>query len=442
METHQKPFLPISQIISMNVGFLGIQYSFGLQQTAINPLYSFLGANPEELPLLNLAGPMTGLIIQPIIGAISDKTWIPKLGRRKPFFLIGAIFCSLCLFIFPFSSSLWMAAGLLWILDAANNTTMEPYRAFIADKLNPKQQATGFLIQSFFTGCGITLANFSLYFFQKTITGNTSSLDNKSIPYWVFGSFFIGAIISITTVLFSMYKTQEIPPTDEELKLLKAEKLNIFTPFKDIADSISKMPKIMWHLFFVYLFQWYALFCYWQYISLDVSSTIFANANSDKAVYEQAVGWTGIMNGFYNLITMVAAYFLIKLTLKYKPVYIHAICLVMAGVSLVLLPLIHEKSLSLLPMVGLGIAWASIMAVPYLIVVPYLPKEKYGIYMGIINMMIVIPMLIQTISFKYIYNNLLDRQATLAIAFAGILLLIAAAITFSMRAYKEKEGQV
>ena len=157
---------------------------------------------------------------------------------------------------------------------------------------------------------------------------------------------------------------------------------------------------------------------------------------------EQAVGWTGIMNGFYNLITMVAAYFLIKLTLKYKPVYIHAICLVMAGVSLVLLPLIHEKSLSLLPMVGLGIAWASIMAVPYLIVVPYLPKEKYGIYMGIINMMIVIPMLIQTISFKYIYNNLLDRQATLAIAFAGILLLIAAAITFSMRAYKEKEGQV
>jgi maltose/moltooligosaccharide transporter len=298
METHQKPFLPISQIISMNVGFLGIQYSFGLQQTAINPLYSFLGANPDELPLLNLAGPMTGLIIQPIIGAISDKTWIPKLGRRKPFFLIGAIFCSLCLFIFPFSSSLWMAAGLLWILDAANNTTMEPYRAFIADKLNPKQQATGFLIQSFFTGCGITLANFSLYFFQKTMTGNTSSLDNKSIPYWVFGSFFIGAIISITTVLFSMYKTQEIPPTDEELKLLKAEKLNIFTPFKDIADSISKMPKIMWHLFFVYLFQWYALFCYWQYISLDVSSTIFANANSDKAVYEQAVGWTGIMNGF------------------------------------------------------------------------------------------------------------------------------------------------
>lgn len=183
----QKPSLSFWQIINMNVGFFGIQYSFGLQQTAINPLYSFLDAKPEELPILNLAGPMTGLLIQPVIGALSDRTWHPRWGRRKPYFLIGAIFCSICLFAFPFSRALWMAAGLLWILDAANNTAMEPYRAFIADKLPARQQPTGFLTQSFFTGLGITLANLSLGFFKDIITGTSSS----GIPYWVYGSFFV-----------------------------------------------------------------------------------------------------------------------------------------------------------------------------------------------------------------------------------------------------------
>ncbi|NDC77982.1 MAG: MFS transporter, partial [Chitinophagia bacterium] len=181
------PSLSFSQIINMNVGFFGIQYSFGLQQTAINPLYTFLHARPEELPLLNLAGPVTGLLVQPIIGAMSDRTWHPRWGRRKPYFLVGAILCSLALFAFPFSRELWMAVGLLWILDAGNNTAMEPYRAFIADRLPHAQRATGFLTQSFFTGLGITLANFSLFLFQKYIVGGTVAADGTSgIPYWVF----------------------------------------------------------------------------------------------------------------------------------------------------------------------------------------------------------------------------------------------------------------
>ena len=184
-----KPKLSFSQIINMNVGFLGIQYSFGLQQSAVNPIYDMLGASPDQIPLLNLAGPMTGLLIQPIIGAMSDKTWSPRFGRRKPYFMIGAILCSLCLFLYPFSSTLWMAVGLLWILDAANNTAMEPYRAFIADKLPEEQHAAGFLTQSFFTGLGITLANLSLFVFQKKITGHYGSL-----PYWVYASFFLGTI--------------------------------------------------------------------------------------------------------------------------------------------------------------------------------------------------------------------------------------------------------
>src|SRR4029078_664950 len=180
-----------SQIINMNVGFFGIQYSFGLQQSAVNPIYDFLGARPDQIPLLNLAGPVPGLLIQPVIGALSDKTWSPRFGRRKPYFFIGAFFCSLGLFMYPFSSTLWMAVGLLWILDAANNTAMEPYRAFIADKLPADQHALGFLSQSFFTGLGITLANLSLGFFKNIISGETTTNDGQSgIPYWVFGSFF------------------------------------------------------------------------------------------------------------------------------------------------------------------------------------------------------------------------------------------------------------
>jgi len=204
-----KPHLTFSQIINMNVGFFGIQYSFGLQQSAVNPIYDMLGAQPDQIPLLNLAGPMTGLLIQPIIGALSDKTWHPRFGRRKPYFFIGALLCSLCLFVYPFSSTLWMAAGLLWILDAANNTAMEPYRAFIADKLPEEQYGTGFLSQSFFTGLGITLANISLFIFQIYIPGHSGSL-----PNWVYASFFLGTVCSIGSVAWSMYKTPEIPPSD------------------------------------------------------------------------------------------------------------------------------------------------------------------------------------------------------------------------------------
>src|SRR6478609_1443843 len=203
--TLQKPHLSFWQIWNMNVGFFGIQYSFGLQQTAINPLYTFLHADPGSLPILNLAGPMTGLLIQPLIGALSDRTWSPRWGRRKPFFIIGALGCGICLFLFPFVSALWMAVLLLWLLDASNNTAMEPYRAFIADKLPPSQLAKGFLAQSFFTGFGITLANVSLFVFQHLISGATSA----GIPYWVVGSFILGSVCSIGTVLVSILSTPE-----------------------------------------------------------------------------------------------------------------------------------------------------------------------------------------------------------------------------------------
>lgn len=424
-----KPKLSFAQIINMNVGFFGIQYSFGLQQSAVNPIYDMLGASPDQIPLLNLAGPMTGLLIQPIIGAMSDKTWSPRFGRRKPYFLIGAILCSLCLFLFPFSSALWMAVGLLWILDAANNTAMEPYRAFIADKLPNDQHPTGFLTQSFFTGLGITLANLSLFFFQKHITGTYGQL-----PIWVYASFFLGTICSIASVGWSVYKTPEIPPTEEELAALKKEPLHIFTPFIEISAAIKNMPKVMWQLGLVYMFQWYALFCYWQNASKSIALSVWkTNVYEHNQLYDEAVGWTGLVNGWYNIVTFLSAFALLWLAKKISPKLIHVICLIMAGVGLLVFPHITDKNLLFIPMTGFGIAWASMMGIPYLLVVHKIPKERYGVYMGIINMMIVIPMLIQTTTFGYILKHFLNNDPGKAISFGGVFLLIASALTLLIK---------
>lgn len=470
---NQKPRLSFSQIINMNVGFFGIQYSFGLQQSAVNPIYDMLGAQPHEIPILNLAGPMTGLLIQPIIGALSDKTWSPRFGRRKPYFFIGAVFCSICLFLYPFSSSLWMAAGLLWVLDAANNTAMEPYRALIADTMPEDQYAKGFLTQSFFTGLGITLANVSLFVFQKYIPGTAGSL-----PVWVYASFFLGTVCSITSVMWSISKTTEIPPTEEELVELRKHQegkpnlviqfflsiltsLLIYTYFAlllipsifsrglikrqidaieksprlsvlfgqnlEIVNSIFVMPKVMWQLALVYLFQWYALFVYWQNAAKSIAQSVWKTSpTADMKLFEEAVGWTGLVNGWYNIVTFLTAFGLVGVAKKFGPRKVHFVCLIMAGVGLLIFPFIENKYLLFAPMTGFGIAWASMMGIPYLLVVNEIPKERYGVYMGIINMMIVVPMILQTLTFGFISKNFLGNDPGTAILFAGLLLLGAA----------------
>jgi maltose/moltooligosaccharide transporter len=432
-----KPRLTFAQIINMNVGFFGIQYSFGLQQSAVNPIYDFLGASPDQIPLLNLAGPMTGLLIQPIIGAMSDKTWSPRFGRRKPYFFIGALMCSLALLVYPFSSALWMAAGLLWILDVGNNTAMEPYRAFIADKLDASQQPTGFQAQSFFTGLGQTLVNLSLFIFPLIFLGKTGSL-----PTWVYASFFLGAICSIGSVWWSMRTTAEIPPTHEELEEMKATPLNIFSPFIDISKAIKDMPSVMWQLALVYLFQWYALFCYWQNSSKSIAQSVYKTTTyQDNPLYNEAVSWTGLVNGWYNIVMFLVAFSLVYFAKKYSPKMVHAFCLVLAGLGFLVFPMIENKYLLFPAITGFGIGWASMMGIPYLMVVGSIPKERYGVYMGIINMMIVIPMLIQTLTFGYILRNFLDNDPGKAITFAGVLLLIAAGATLLIKSGKMADNQ-
>lgn len=425
----KKPRLTFAQIINMNVGFFGIQYSFGLQQSAVNPIYDFLGASPDEIPMLNLAGPVTGLVIQPIIGSLSDKTWHPKFGRRKPYFFIGALLCSICLFFYPFSSSLWMAAGLLWILDVGNNTAMEPYRAFIADKLNDEQRATGFQTQSFFTGLGQTLANLSLFVFPILVIGKTGA-----IPNWVFASFFLGSVCSIGTIWWSMRTTPEIPPTEEELNHMKAHPFSLLLPFKEIPDAIAKMPKVMWQLALVYLFQWYALFCYWQNASKSVALSVWKTTPAqNKEAYEQAVSWTGLVNGWYNIVTFLSAFLLVWFVKKSSPKVVHFVCLVLAAIGFITFPFIENKYLLFPAITGFGIGWASMMGIPYLLVVGEVPKERYGVYMGIINMMIVIPMILQNVTFGFVLKNFLNNDSGNAVLFAGVLLLLAALATLLIK---------
>ena len=430
-----KPKLSFSSIINMNVGFFGLQYSFGLQQTNMTPIYSFLGANPDEIPWLNLAGPMTGLIVQPIVGAISDKT-VSKYGRRRPFFFIGAILCSLCLFAMPFSKNLWMAASLLWILDAANNLTMEPYRALISDKLPVQQHSIGFLSQSFFTGLGITLANITPTILISLGLINQNARSSNNITYTTYAAFIIGAVVSISSIMYSLFKTKEEPLSKEEIIKIKSQPQNVFTVFKDIGIAIKEMPLQMKQLALVYFFTWYAMFIYWQFITLCLAKTIYNTVDPLSENFANAQLLTGKVNATYNIVTFCVAFLIAWVAKKISAKNVHAICLIFAGLGLMATTQIQHAGFLLFPMIGLGVGWASMMGTPYVILAGTIPKEKTGVYMGILNMFIVLPMLIETISFKYVYKYLLNANPVLAIKFAGLLILIASGFVFRIKSAK------
>jgi maltose/moltooligosaccharide transporter len=417
VDLERKPPLTFTQILLMNFGFFGIQYSFGLQQTAINPIFQLIGASPEDLPLLNLAGPITGLFVQPLIGAMSDRTWSPRWGRRKPYFLIGAIGCSICLFLWPFVGVLWLAVALLWLLDISNNTAMEPYRAFISDRLPKSQFARGFLTQSMFVGAGAVTANLSIFAFQRLLGTETGG----GLPTWVYVAFWIGAVCSIGTVLLSVLSTKEIPPTEEELAELQSKPKGLIPAVAEIASAVRAMPLAMHKIGIVFAFQWYAMFIYWQFVATSIGESAF-NTNPDQPRFQEAVGWVGAMNGTYNFVTIFAALGLIALAARFGAKWIHVAALAGAAIGLVALSQIGNQYLALVPMVLLGIAWASMMGIPYILVASMVPKERTGVYMGIVNMMIVVPMLAETLTFGWIFENLLGGDGTNAIMFAGALL--------------------
>jgi len=429
-----KPSLSFWQIFNMNVGFLGIQYSFGLQQTAINPIFLYLGASEDMLPILNIAGPVTGLIVQPIIGALSDKTWSLKWGRRKPYFLIGALLGSICLFMFPHSPVLWFAVGLLWILDVGNNVAMEPYRAFVGDKLPEKQLSLGYQMQSLFCGLGTLLATGSILLFQY-LFGEEADVAG-TIPQWIYYSFYIGAILSLTTILWSVFKTAEIPPSDEELKEInKIKQLSLLNkmakPFVEIREAVKEMPKFMWKIGAVYLFQWYALFVYWQF-----STPLFMKTMGYSI--SEAGSQSAAMSLTYNTTTMLIALILVPLTLRFGNKKMYAMSLFGTALALFCIPFITDPWFVLIPMILFGIGWAAMMGIPYTMVSKIVPQERRGVYMGILNMMIVIPMGIETLTFGPIYKYLLSDNAVFAMLFAGAFFAIAALLALRLNETSNK----
>ena len=429
-----KPSLSFWQIFNMNVGFLGIQYSFGLQQTAINPIFLYLGASEDMLPILNIAGPVTGLIVQPIIGALSDKTWSLKWGRRKPYFLIGALLGSICLFMFPHSPVLWFAVGLLWILDVGNNVAMEPYRAFVGDKLPEKQLSLGYQMQSLFCGLGTLLATGSILLFQY-LFGEEADVAG-TIPQWIYYSFYIGAILSLTTILWSVFKTPEIAPSEAELKEInKIKTLSLFNkmvkPFIEISDAVKEMPKFMWKIGAVYLFQWYALFVYWQF-----STPLFMKTMGYSI--SEAGSQSAAMSLTYNTTTMLIALILVPLTLRFGNKKMYAMSLFGTALALFCIPFITDPLLVLIPMILFGIGWAAMMGIPYTMVSKIVPQERRGVYMGILNMMIVIPMGIETLTFGPIYKYLLSDNAVFAMLFAGAFFAIAALLALRLNETSNK----
>ncbi|MCY1138136.1 MFS transporter [Actinoplanes sp. Pm04-4] len=420
-----KPLMTGRALLLMNLGFFGVQFSFGLTQSAVNPLFLLIGADPEQLPILNLAGPVTGLLIQPLIGAISDRTWHPRFGRRRPFIVAGALLCAVILFLFPFVGVLWLGVICFWLLDAGNNTSMEPYRAFISDRLPKSQLARGFLTQSMFTGAGAVLANVSLFALQKV-----SALQEEAgngVPYWMFVCFMIGTVCILLTVLTAMARTKEIKPTDEELAEMQAAPKGLGPAVREIADAVRSMPVAMHKIGVVFAFQWYAMFIYWQFLAVSLGETVFgANPEQGGPAWDDAIGWSGLQNAAYNFVTMVSALFLVGFAQRIGAKRVHAIALGLAALSLVWLARIDNQYTALVPMIGVGIFWASAVGIPYLMVASMVPAKRTGVYMGILNMMIVVPMLVQTVTFGWIYEHWLGGKGSNAITLAGVLLGIGA----------------
>jgi maltose/moltooligosaccharide transporter len=432
---NSKPTLSFWQIWNMSFGFMGIQFGWGLQMANMSSIYENLGAKPEEIPALWLAAPLTGLIVQPIIGYLSDRTWHKSLGRRRPYFLIGAILSSICLILMPNSSTLWMAAGLLWILDSSINISMEPFRAFVADNLIENQRAKGFAMQSFFIGLGATIASALPWIF-------TNWLDVSSIPQHgqiadnVKWSFYIGAVAFLGAVVYTVFTSKEYPPTEHELEERKKEESKGFAAgFKEIGQSIVSMPPRMKQLALVQFLTWPGLFLMWFFYTPTVAVDIFGGTPGTQA-YTDGQNLAGLTYSFENIVTFIFALALPLLARKFSMKWTHFICLILGGVGLIMINLIHSKDQvwMLFIVMGLvGIAWSSILSMPYAMLTGCLPQNKIGIYMGIFNFFIVLPEIIASLFFGKVMEHWLDGSRMAAVTIGGVLIILAAFLTLRIK---------
>ena len=427
--THfRKPERSFWQIWNMSFGFFGIQFAWGLQMANMSAIYEYLGARADQIPILWLAAPLTGLLIQPIIGHASDRTW-GRLGRRRPYFLTGAILSSLMLVFMPNCSALWMAAGMLWILDASINVSMEPFRAFVADILPEGQRTAGFTMQSLFIGAGAVIASALPYLLTNVFHMQQAAGDTRVVPTTVRLSFYIGAATFLSAVLWTIVTTKEYPPEDlEAFRRAKLQKAGLAANAKEILAAIAEMPDTMRKLGPVQLCTWLGLFCMWLYFPVAVAHNVFGANDPSSPLYKDGVEWGGVCFAVYSAVCFAFSFVLPGLAKRLGRKYTHSICLLCGGVSLMSVVLIHNKYVLLLTMVGVGIAWASTLSMPYALLAASLPSERTGVYMGIFNFFVVTPEILASLFFGWIMIHLLNNNRIYAIIAGGIFMLIAAVL--------------
>lgn len=427
MQTEEKrPRLSFWQIWNMSFGFLGIQFAFALQGGFMSRIFQTLGAEKDDIPILWLAAPLTGLIIQPIVGYLSDRTWHPILGRRRPFFFIGAVFSTIALFFAPYSSALWMAASSLWILDASINISMEPFRALVADKLPDSQRSYGFVVQTLIIGIGTWIASNLPWFMTQIGVPNTAAAG--VVPDSVKFAFGIGAFVLFTSILYTILTTKEYPPEDlEKFEREKAASKGFFKGVKEIFDNILDMPKVMLKLGVVQFFSWFAFFTMWTYATPAITEHIFKATDTSSLAYNNAADSVGNYLGTYGLISMFFALILAFVTSKVKinRKLVHMLSLISGGIGFISIFYITEPWMLHLCFALVGIAWASILSMPYAMLSSSVDPNKMGIYMGIFNMFIVIPQIIAsvggiTVTYKFLFGE--DVIYTMVLAGTSLIL--------------------
>ncbi|EAZ90171.1 MFS transporter [Crocosphaera chwakensis] len=427
MTTEKKPNRTRNffELWNMSFGFFGIQYGWALQMANTSAIYEYLGASPEQIPLLWLAAPVSGLIAQPIIGYMSDRTWGP-LGRRRPYFLVGAILSSIALVLMPNSSTLWMAAGLLWILDTSVNISMEPFRAFIADLLPERQHTQGFSMQTFFIGFGAVVASVSPWILTHVFGFSNSTSEAEGVPLTVKVSFYIGAAVFLFTVLWTVFTTEEKPPQNLKAMRQANESKDAGDKLGEIVDLIKATPKTMKQLALVQFFTWLGIFCMFLYFPPAVAHNIFGAVEENSTLYTEGIEWAGICIAVYNGVCFLFSWILPNLTARLGRKMTHSLCLICGGLGLISLLWVDRPIYALFSMVGFGIAWSSTLAIPYSMLSHVIPNKNMGLYMGLFNAFIVIPQIIAALGLGSIMDYFLDNNRLLVVVLGGVSILLAA----------------
>ena len=433
------------QIWNMSFGFLGIQFGFALQGGNMSRIFQTLGATEDSIPMLWIAAPLTGLIVQPIIGYLSDRTWHPKFGRRRPYFLLGAILSSLALFFVPYSSTLWMAAGFLWIMDASINISMEPFRALVADKLPDSQRSYGFVVQTLIIGVGTWVAS-NLPWFMSYL-GVSDKAPEGHVPDSVIWSFAIGAIVFMASILWSVFTTTEEPPADlEAFRKQNAESSGFFNGLIEIAHNFKSMPSVMWKLGVVQFFSWFAFFTMWSFATPALTEHVYhaampqhgdANFDTKNEAFNQAANIIGSSMGMYGLSSMAFALLLTLITAKngINRRLIHMLSLLAGGLGFLLMTTANEANDGILNLAFalIGITWGSILSMPYAILSSSVKPEKMGVSMGIFNMFIVIPQIVAALGgINWAYKTFLGDEIINTMVLAGVALILGALSTLML----------